>query len=65
MIFPLPLSSVSLWLAVATFVLLFTSEMITWLPEYAPRILINKARLRYIGEACGVAFLVTVVLLVI
>jgi len=65
MIFPLSLSDVSLWLGVTTIIVVVTSVLIGLLPDYSPRILINKRILRLIGIACGLAFMLTVILRVI
>jgi len=65
MIFPLSLSGISLWLGVTAVILLLTSELIALLPKYSQRILIDKTMLRAIGVGCGIAFLVTIILLLI
>jgi len=62
MIFPLSFPDISLWLGATTIILLVTSELIISLPEYSPRILINKTMLRAIGAGCGIAFIITVIL---
>jgi hypothetical protein len=59
---PLSLYSISLWLAATALVLLLTSEMITLLPEYSRRTLINKKFLRVLGIGCGFAFVVVVII---
>jgi hypothetical protein len=59
---PLSIYNVSLWLAVTALVLLLTSEMITLLPEYSRRTLINKKLLRVLGIGCGFAFIIIVVI---
>jgi hypothetical protein len=59
---PLSLSIVSLWLAVTAIVLLLTAEIITLLPEYSRRMLISKKSLRIMGTACGLAFVLVVII---
>jgi len=65
MTFPLSLSDISLWLGFSAIVVLVTSELINLLPEFSPRIMINRSMLRTIGMGCGVAFIVTIALRVL
>ncbi|MDX1814140.1 MAG: hypothetical protein R3319_05060 [Candidatus Bathyarchaeia archaeon] len=62
MIFPLSLSTVSLWLAAAAIILLITSELLVTLPEFWGRLRIERRRFRLAALGCGLAFLVTVVM---
>ncbi len=65
MIFPLSISDLSLWLAVAAIILLSTSELLYSSSYYSSRIMLDKRLLRYTGVGCGLAFLVTVLMKVV
>jgi hypothetical protein len=60
--FPLSISDVSLWLAVAAIILILTSEILFYSPKYAVYFRMDKKLLRLTALGCGVAFLVTVVI---
>lgn len=60
--FPLTVSDLSLWLAVAAIVILVTSELLYASPNYASRIPLDKRLLRLIGVGCGAVFVATVLL---
>jgi hypothetical protein len=61
MFFPLSISDLSLFLAVATLILLLTSELILETSEFTSTIL-NKKLLRTVAIGCGAGFGVTVVM---
>lgn len=60
--FPLPISDISLWLAVMAIILLITSELLSSSGEYSRNIVIEKKRLRLVALALGTGFMVTVVI---
>lgn len=60
--FPLTISDIGLWLAVAAIVLLVTSELLYSSPNYASRIVLDKRLLRLIAIGCGFGFLFTVLM---
>ncbi|MCL5877821.1 MAG: hypothetical protein M1540_08430 [Candidatus Bathyarchaeota archaeon] len=60
--FPLTISDIGLWLAVAAIVLLVTSELLYSSPSYASRIVLDKRLLRLIAIGCGFGFLLTVLM---
>jgi len=62
MSFPLSMADLSLWLAVMSIILLATSELLAYAPEYDEKFGINKQVLRWIAVGCGLAFGVTVVM---
>lgn len=62
MVFPLSLYDFSLWLAVMAIILLFTSELLHYSPEYYSRVGIDKTLLRLIAIGCGIGFGVMVVM---
>ncbi len=59
---PLSVSDISLWLAVATIILLITSELLYATPNYAARVMVDKRMLRIIAIGCGIGFSVTVLM---
>jgi VIT1/CCC1 family predicted Fe2+/Mn2+ transporter len=59
MYFPLSISDLSLFLAVATLILLITSELIMTASDFSSTML-NKKLLRTVAIGCGAAFGVTV-----
>jgi hypothetical protein len=61
MIFPLSWADISLWLAAMAIILLATSELLNYSPEYA-KYNINRTVLRWVAIGCGLAFAVTVLL---
>lgn len=63
--FPLSIFDVSLWLAVATIILLTTSELLYSSSYYSSRIVLDRRLLRYIGVGCGLAFLATVLMRIV
>ncbi len=62
MVFPLSLYDLSLWLAAMSIILLATSELLAYSPEYDEKFSIDKKLLRWIAIGCGLAFAVTVVM---
>jgi uncharacterized membrane protein len=63
MMFPLTLEDASLLLATLAIVLLITSEL---LPHYGRvTILVNKKRLRNVGAAVSILFLITVAIRIV
>jgi hypothetical protein len=56
------MADLSLWLAVMSIILLATSELLAYAPEYDEKFCINKPVLRWIAIGCGLAFAVTVVM---
>ena len=60
--FPLSLSDISLWLATTAIILIVTSELMISLPEYSSRVGIEAKKLRLVALACGLAFMVTVIM---
>jgi hypothetical protein len=60
--FPLTISDIGLWLAVAAIVLLVTSELLYSSPNYASRIVLDKRLIRLIAIGCGLGFLFTVLM---
>lgn len=56
------MGDLSLWLAVMSIILLATSELLAYAPEYDEKFGINKQVLRWIAVGCGLAFAVTVVM---
>jgi len=60
--FALSTSDIALWLAVTAIILLITSELIYSLPGLSGRIIVDRNRLRLTAFACGIAFLITVVI---
>ena len=62
MVFPLSLYDFSLWLAAMAIILLITSELLNFSPEYSARFYVDKKLLRLIAVGCGVGFAVLVVM---
>ncbi len=62
MVFPLSLYDFSLWLAAIAIILLITSELLSFSPEYSTRFYVDKKLLRLMAVACGVGFAVLVVM---
>jgi hypothetical protein len=62
MVFPLSLYDLSLWLAAMSIILLATSELLAYAPEFDEKFLVNKQLLRWIAIGCGLAFAVTVIM---
>ena len=60
--FPLTFSDFSLWLAAVALILLATSELLYYAPEYNVKYNVDKKLLRWVAIGCGLAFAVTVVL---
>ncbi len=60
MIFPLSVSDLSLWLAVTAIIVFTTSELLYASPGFSAKVSIDKHVLRFLGIACGLAFLATV-----
>jgi hypothetical protein len=63
MMIPFTLSDLNFWLAVMAIVLLITSELLNVSQEYSNRLPVDKKRLRIVAIGCGLAFLVTLVLM--
>ncbi len=62
MVFPLSLYDFSLWLAAIAIILLITSELLNFSPEYSARFYVDKKLLRLMAVGCGVGFAVLVVM---
>jgi hypothetical protein len=58
--FPLTLFDISVWLAITTIILLITSELLNFSPEYSSKIPVDKTRMRFAGIGVGIAFVITV-----
>jgi hypothetical protein len=54
-----------MWLAAVTIILLLTSELLYYSPEYSSRVVINKKLLRSLAIVCGLAFAVMVIMHVV
>jgi len=59
---PLTLTDISIWLAFTAIILLITSELLNFSPEYSSKIPVDKTRMRFAGIGVGLAFLITVYL---
>jgi uncharacterized membrane protein YadS len=62
MSFPLSLYDLSLWLAAMAIILLITSELLIFSPEYSAKFFVDKKLLRLTAVGCGICFAVLVVL---
>jgi hypothetical protein len=62
MVFPLSLYDFSLWLAAMAIILLITSELLHYSPEYSSKFIIDKKLLRLVAVGCGLGFAVMVVM---
>jgi len=62
MIFPLSLGDITPLLAVTAIILILTSEIITLLPDYSRRILVNLKWLRALGVSFALAFFAIVII---
>jgi hypothetical protein len=62
MVVPLTLLDISIWLAITAIILLVTSELLNFSPEYSSKIPVDKTRMRFAGIGVGLAFLITVAL---
>ena len=62
MFFPLTFNDFSLWLAAMAIILLATSELLNYSPEYNVKYNIDKKLFRWVAIGCGLAFAVTVVM---
>lgn len=60
--FPLSIADISLWLGVATIILLTTSELFYSSTYFKSKIVFDRGMLRLIGIICGLVFLVTVLM---